>query len=99
MRLLQATLDTPLDSPFPATLSVHGLHFTVCAPSIIIIIIIIFMGLFSKGRVCLATDKSLEKFRSPEPLRFRKTRSRNEKPILGEFQGILGATLGIALTN
>ena len=26
-------LDTPLDSPFSATLSVHGLHFTVCAPS------------------------------------------------------------------
>ena len=33
MRLFQAVLDTPLDSPFPATLSVHGLHFTVCAPS------------------------------------------------------------------
>ena len=33
MRLLQAALDTPLDSPFSATLSVHGLHFTVCAPS------------------------------------------------------------------
>ena len=27
------SLDTPLDSPFSATLSVHGLHFTVCAPS------------------------------------------------------------------
>ena len=25
--------DTSLDSPFSATLSVHGLHFTVCAPS------------------------------------------------------------------
>ena len=34
MRLFQAALDTPLDSPFSATLSVHGLHFTVCAPSI-----------------------------------------------------------------
>ena len=33
MRLFQAPLDTPLDSPFSATLSVHGLHFTVCAPS------------------------------------------------------------------
>ena len=33
MRLLQGALDTPLDSPFSATLSVHGLHFTVCAPS------------------------------------------------------------------
>ena len=33
MRLFQAALDTPLDSPFSATLSVHGLHFTVCAPS------------------------------------------------------------------
>ena len=33
MHLLQAALDTPLDSPFSATLSVHGLHFTVCAPS------------------------------------------------------------------
>ena len=32
MRLFQAALDTPLDSPFSATLSVHGLHFTVCAP-------------------------------------------------------------------
>ena len=31
--LFQAPLDTPLDSPFSATLSVHGLHFTVCAPS------------------------------------------------------------------
>ena len=31
MRLFQAALDTPLDSPFSATLSVHGLHFTVCA--------------------------------------------------------------------
>ena len=29
----QAALDTALDSPFSATLSVHGLHFTVCAPS------------------------------------------------------------------
>ena len=34
MRLFQGALDTPLDSPFSATLSVHGLHFTVCAPSI-----------------------------------------------------------------
>ena len=34
MRLFQAALDTPLDSSFFATLSVHGLHFTVCAPSI-----------------------------------------------------------------
>ena len=34
MRLFQAALDTPLDSPFSTTLSVHGLHFTVCAPSI-----------------------------------------------------------------
>ena len=33
MRLFQAALDTPLDSLFSATLSVHGLHFTVCAPS------------------------------------------------------------------
>ena len=33
MRLFQAALDTPLNSPFSATLSVHGLHFTVCAPS------------------------------------------------------------------
>ena len=33
MRLFQAALDTPLDSPFSATLSVHGLHFTVWAPS------------------------------------------------------------------
>ena len=29
MRLFQAALDTPLDNPFSATLSVHGLHFTV----------------------------------------------------------------------
>ena len=34
MRLFQPALDTPLDSPSSATLSVHGLHFTVCAPSI-----------------------------------------------------------------
>ena len=33
MRLFQAAHNTPLDSPFSATLSVHGLHFTVCAPS------------------------------------------------------------------
>ena len=33
MRLFKAALDTPLDSPFSATLSVHGLHFTVCALS------------------------------------------------------------------
>ena len=33
MRLFQAPLDTPLDSPFFVSLSVHGLHFTVCAPS------------------------------------------------------------------
>ena len=36
MRLFQAALDTPLDSPFSATLSVHGLHFTVRAPSILL---------------------------------------------------------------
>ena len=35
MRLFQAALDTCLGSPFFASLSVHGLHFTVCAPSII----------------------------------------------------------------
>ena len=35
MHLCQAALDTPLDSPLSATLSVHGLHFTVCAPSAI----------------------------------------------------------------
>ena len=34
MRLFQAALDTCLDSPFFASLSVHGLHFTVYAPSI-----------------------------------------------------------------
>ena len=33
MRLFQAAPDTPLDSPFSATLSVHNLHFTVGAPS------------------------------------------------------------------
>ena len=33
MRLFQAALDTCLDSPFFASLSVHGLHFTVYAPS------------------------------------------------------------------
>ena len=34
MRLFQVALDTCLDSPFFASLSVHGLHFTVYAPSI-----------------------------------------------------------------
>ena len=34
MRLFQAALDTCLDSPFFASLSVHGLLFTVYAPSI-----------------------------------------------------------------
>ena len=34
MRLFQAPLDTCLGSPFFASLSVHGLHFTVYAPSI-----------------------------------------------------------------
>ena len=34
VRLFQAALDTCLDSPFFASLSVHGLHFTVYAPSI-----------------------------------------------------------------
>ena len=33
MRLFQAALDTCLDSLFFASLSVHGLHFTVYAPS------------------------------------------------------------------
>ena len=33
MRLFQAALDTCLDSPFFASLSIHGLHFTVYAPS------------------------------------------------------------------
>ena len=33
MRLFQAPLDTCLGSPFFASLSVHGLHFTVYAPS------------------------------------------------------------------
>ena len=33
MRLFQAALDTCLDSPFLASLSVHGLHFTVYAAS------------------------------------------------------------------
>ena len=31
MRLFQAALDTCLDSPFIASLSVHVLHFTVCS--------------------------------------------------------------------
>ena len=35
MRLFPAPLDTCLDSPFFASLSVHDLHFTVYAPSII----------------------------------------------------------------
>ena len=34
MRLFQAALDTCHDSPFFASLSVHGLHFTVYARSI-----------------------------------------------------------------
>ena len=33
MRLFQAPLNTCLNSPFFVTLSVHGLHFTVYAPS------------------------------------------------------------------
>ena len=33
MHPFQAALDTCLDSPFFASLSVHGLHFTVYAPS------------------------------------------------------------------
>ena len=33
MRLFQAALDTCLDTPSFASLSVHGLHFTVYAPS------------------------------------------------------------------
>ena len=33
MHLFQAPLGTCLDSPFFASLSVHGLHFTVYAPS------------------------------------------------------------------
>ena len=33
MCLFQAALDTPRDGPFTATLSVHGLHFTVYALS------------------------------------------------------------------
>ena len=33
MRLFQAALDTCLGSPFFASLSVHGLHFTVYVPS------------------------------------------------------------------
>ena len=33
MRLFQAALDTYLDNPFFASLSVRGLHFTVYAPS------------------------------------------------------------------
>ena len=33
MRLFQAARDTPLDSPSFASLSVHGLHFTVYTPS------------------------------------------------------------------
>ena len=33
MPYVQAPLDTCLDSPLLASLSVHGLHFTVCAPS------------------------------------------------------------------
>ena len=36
MRLFQAALDTCLDNPFFASLSVHGLHFTVYAPSSIL---------------------------------------------------------------
>ena len=34
IRLFQAALDTPRDSPFSAILSVHGLYFTVYALSI-----------------------------------------------------------------
>ena len=33
MRLFQPAPNNPLDSPSSATLSVHGLHFTVCALS------------------------------------------------------------------
>ena len=46
MRLFEAALDAPLDSPFSATLSVHGLHFTVCAPS-------------KKGAVLTKTSKKM----------------------------------------
>ena len=52
MRLLQAALDTPLDSPFSATLSVHGLHFTVCALSISSLLSIFWKVDSQKKRVC-----------------------------------------------
>ena len=42
MRLFQAPLDTCLDSPFFAGLSVHGLHFTVYAPSTFVLLAIPF---------------------------------------------------------
>ena len=57
MRLLQAALDTPLDSPFSATLSVHGLHFMVCAPSIFFGVAA-FLGEFS-------WENNLEMYQGP----------------------------------
>ena len=49
MRLFQAPLDTCLDSPFFASLSVHGLHFTVCELSSIYLGTYFFRS-FPKGR-------------------------------------------------
>ena len=60
MRLVQAALDTPLDSPVSATLSVHGLHFTVCAHSINAQSWLFYREMDCPAQWSLATTSALE---------------------------------------
>ena len=53
MHLFQAALDTRLDSPLLASISVHGLHFTVYAASIAA-----FAGQF-QVQVCHVTERAI----------------------------------------
>ena len=61
MRLLQAALDTCLESPLLASLSVHGLHFTVYAPTIFAIFLGTYTGVLQER---LRGAEKNEKFRA-----------------------------------
>ena len=87
MHLFQDAPDTPLDSPFFATLSVHGLHFTVCTPSIFF------------GHVSDRFSDPFSRFANHFSCRLNKSlRCTNAQPFLcnelGPFQAILGNMLG-----
>ena len=101
MRLSKAALDTCLDNPFFASLSVHGLHFTVYAPSIFSHYFVFSLFLWSfTGILGVQHREKILAFLSGFPCFFQKSKERKIREMIifvffRSFFRIFGAQPGV----